>query len=169
MILGLSIHAFTLLHVVLSLVGIGTGLIALGGMLESRRLRGWTALFLATTILTSVTGFLFPATTLTPAQVVGGISLVVLAAALAALYVFHLRGAWRWIYVAAAMVALYLNVFVGVVQAFQKVPFLHILAPNGSEPPFIVAQTIVLLIFGVLGIVAVRRFHPEGCSPRSAR
>jgi hypothetical protein len=149
------------LHVVLSLIGIVTRLIALGGILESRNLSGWTVLFLVTTVLTSVTGFMFPAATVTPAQIVGGISLASLAGALVALYGFHLRGAWRWIYVVTAMLALYLNVFVGVVQAFQKVPLLRTLAPNGSEPPFIIAQTITLLIFGVLGILAVKRFHPS--------
>ena len=128
---------------------------------SSRNLSGWTALFLVTTVLTSVTGFMFPAATVTPAQIVGGISLATLAGALVALYGFHLRGAWRWIYVVTAMLALYLNVFVGVVQAFQKVPLLHTLAPNGSEPPFIIAQTITPLIFGVLGILAVKRFHPS--------
>jgi hypothetical protein len=103
---------------------------------------------------------MFPAATVTPAQIVGGISLATLVGALVALYGFHLRGAWRWIYVVTAVLALYLNIFVGVVQAFQKVPFLHTLAPNGSEPPFVIAQTITLLIFVVLGILAVRRFHP---------
>ena len=159
MILGLSIHAFTVLHVVLSLIGIVTGLIAPGGILELRNLSGWTVLFLVTTVLTSVTGFMFPAATVTPAQIVGGISLATLAGALVALYGFHLRGASRWIYVVTAMLALYLNVFVGVVQAFR--PLLHTLAPNGSEPPFIIAQRITLLIFGVLGILAVKRFHPS--------
>jgi len=116
-------------------------------MLGAQRMPGWTALFLATTVLTSVTGFMFPATTVTPAAIFGAISLAVLAVALLALYVFQANGAWRWIYVVTALFALYLNVFVLVVQAFQKIAFLHPLAPNGSEPPFLVAQTILLLTF----------------------
>jgi hypothetical protein len=162
MTLGLSLSAFTTLHVVISLIGIVSGLIVLYGMLGSHRLGGWTALFLATTILTSVTGFMFPFNGLLPSHLVGAISLVVLAAALLALYAFGLAGAWRWVYVAAALVALYLNVFVGVVQAFQKVGFLHALAPTQSEPPFAVAQLVVLAIFLALGLVALRRFHPAG-------
>ena len=160
MILGLSIAAFTKLHVAISLIGIVSGLVVLYGMLGAQRMPGWTALFLATTVLTSVTG-MFPATTVTPAAIFGAISLAVLAVALLALYVFQANGAWRWIYVVTALFALYLNVFVLVVQAFQKIAFLHPLAPNGSEPPFLVAQTIVLLTFLWLGFGAVRKFHPE--------
>ena len=162
MILGLSIAAFTKLHVAISLIGIVSGLVVLYGMLGAT---GWTALFLATTVLTSVTGFMFPATTVTPAAIFGAISLAVLAVALLALYVFQANGAWRWIYVVTALFALYLNVFVLVVQAFQKIAFLHSLAPNGSEPPFLVAQTIVLLTFLWLGFGAVRKFHPEALAP----
>jgi len=161
MILGLSIAAFTQLHVAISLIAIVTGLIVLYGMLSGQRMPGWTALFLITTVLTSVTGFMFPAVAVTPAAIFGVISLAVLAVALLALYVFHANGAWRWIYVVTAVLALYLNVFVLVVQAFQKISFLHPLAPTGSEPPFLVAQTVVLLIFLGLGFLAVRRFHPE--------
>jgi hypothetical protein len=159
MILGLSIHAFTVLHVVIS--GIASGLIVLYGMFNSQRMTVWTALFLATTTLTSLTGFLFPRVGFTPAQGVGITSLVVLAATLLALYVYHLAGAWLWIYVVGAVLALYLNIFVGVVQAFQKLPFLQALAPTQSEPPFIVAQTTVLAIFAVLGFLAMKRFHPR--------
>jgi hypothetical protein len=161
MILGLSIPTFTLLHVIISLIGIASGLIVLFGMFGSQRLPGWTALFLLTTVLTSVTGFLFPATTLTPAGIFGIISLIVLLAALIALYAFHLGGAWRWIYVGSAVIALYLNIFVLVVQSFQKIAFLHPLAPTGSEPPFLAAEGALLVIFIVLGIVAVLKFHPE--------
>jgi len=131
------------------------------GLLTSKRLPGWTAIFLFTTILTSVTGFLFPAPTVTPAQIFGFISLAVLALTLLALYAFRAVGPWRWIDVRGAVLALYLNVFVGVVQSFQKLPFLHPLAPNGSEPPFLIAQAIVLAIFVVLGLVAIIKFHPE--------
>jgi hypothetical protein len=144
----------------LSLVGIASGVIVLYGMLGAKRLEGLTALFLATTVLTSVTAFFFPFTTLGPSQIVGIISLVVLAAALVALYACHLAGPWRWIYVVGAVVALYLNVFVGVVQAFRKIPALTALAPTQSEPPFAIAQLVVMAIFIVLGFMAVRRFHP---------
>ena len=161
MILGMSLSTFTFVHVVISLVGIVTGIVVLFGMLGARRLPALTAVFLATTVLTSATGFLFPFTHLLPSHVVGIISLVVLAAALFALYGNHLAGPWRWIYVVGAVVALYLNVFVGVVQAFQKLAFLQPFAPTQSEPPFIVAQTAVLAIFLILGFLGVRRFHPE--------
>lgn len=161
MILGLSFENFTLLHTVISLIGILSGVIVLFGMLEGRNSPAMTALFLATTVLTSATGFLFPFTVLLPSHIVGIISLVVLAVAIAAIYVFRLGGAWRLIYVIGAVIALYLNVFVGVVQSFQKLSFLQPLAPTQSEPPFIIAQTAVLLIFVVLGFLAARRFHPN--------
>jgi hypothetical protein len=160
MILGMSFSTFTTLHVVISLIGIVSGLIALFGMIGGRRLPGWTALFLATTVLTSVTGFLFPFAQLLPAHIIGAISLAVLAVALAALYGFRLSGPWRWVYVVTAVLALYLNVFVGVAQAFQKLPFLQPLAPTQSEPPFAVAQIAVLGVFAVLGYLAVGKFRP---------
>lgn len=160
MILGMSIPTFTLVHTVLSLIGILAGIVVLFGMFGSNRVPGWTAVFLATTVLTCVTGFFFPRDHLLPSHIVGIISLVVLAVAIVALYVYRLAGSWRWIYVASAALALYLNVFVGVVQAFLKLPFLNALAPTQSEPPFAIAQAIVLVIFVVLGIVAVRSFHP---------
>jgi hypothetical protein len=160
MILGLSTSTYTLVHVVISLVGIASGLVVLFGMIESRKLPGWTALFLATTVLTSVTGFFFPSDHILPSHIVAIISLLVLALAILALYVYRLAGSWRWIYVTGAVVALYLNVFVGVVQSFQKVSFLQPLAPTQSEPPFLVTQVVVLVAFIVLGIVAARKFHP---------
>lgn len=162
MILGMSTEAFTLLHVILSLIGIASGLVVLGGMLGAKGLPGWTALFLVSTILTSVTGFLFHSARFGPPHAVGVISLVVLAVALVALYVRRLAGRWRALYVGCAVLALYLNVFVGVVQAFQKLPPLRQLAPTQSEPPFFVAQLLVLAIFVALGIRAVARFHPPG-------
>lgn len=165
MTLGLSVSAFTTLHVIVSLIGIVSGFIVLYGMLGSQRLDAWTALFLATTVLTSVTGFMFPFNGLQAAHVIGAVSLVVLAAALLALYAFRLAGPWRWAYVVTALLALYLNVFVGVVQAFQKLAFLQPLAPTQSEPPFAVAQLAVLAIFLALGFAAVRRFHPQGPAP----
>jgi len=149
-----------LFHVLLSLAGIASGLVVLFAMIVGRQLNGWTALFLATTVLTSVTGFLLPSMGFDPARRVGVISLVALAAAIVALYSFRLRGAWRWIYVNTAVFALYLNCFVGVVQAFQKIPTLHALAPTGSDPAFMIAQGLVLGVFVVLGILALRRFHP---------
>jgi len=160
MIMGMSTSTFTLVHVILSLVSIASGLVVLFGMFGSKSLDGWTALFLATTVLTSVTGFFFPTDKVLPSHIVGVISLLFLAAAILALYVYHLARSWRWIYVVGAVVALYLNVFVGVVQAFQKVPLLASLAPTQSEPPFVVAQCVVLVVFVVLAIVAVRSFRP---------
>jgi hypothetical protein len=160
MILGLSTSTFTLLHVVLSLVGILSGLVVLVGMLGAKRRPAWTALFLATTIATSVSGFFFPAASFGPSHIVGVLSLVALAVALLARYVNRLAGASRWIYVTAALLALYLNVFVGIVQAFQKLAFLQALAPTQSEPPFLYTQLAVLAIFVVLAIVALIRFRP---------
>jgi hypothetical protein len=168
MILGMSTSAFTLLHVVLSLVGIVAGFVVLAGMFGSKTVNGWTALFLATTVLTSVTGFLFPSDKVLPSHIVGIISLIVLAIAIVALYAYRLARSWRWIYVAGAVIALYLNVFVLVAQAFNKVAFLRALAPTQSEPAFIVAQLVVFVIFVALGIRAVRSFHPE-TDPRALR
>jgi hypothetical protein len=161
MILGMSLSTFTTFHVILSLIGILAGLVVLFAMFGSNRVPGWTAIFLATTLLTSVTGFLFPFTKLLPSHIVGIISLVILAVALVALYGNRLVGAWRWIYVASAVLALYLNVFVAVVQSFLKFSALHDLAPTQSEPPFAIAQGAVLLVFVALFVVAVRRFHPR--------
>ena len=160
MILGMSFETFTLVHTVISLIGIATGLVALAGMLAGKLLKGWTGLFLVTTVLTSVTGFLFPISVFTPALGVGILSMVVLAIALAALYVFHLASAWRPIYVITAVFALYLNSFVGVVQAFQKIAVLQPLAPTQSEPPFLIAQGLLLGLFVVLGVIATLRFRP---------
>jgi hypothetical protein len=163
MILGMSPLLFV--HVALSLIGIATGLIVVYGMITRTPHGGWTAVFLATTALTSLTGFPLPATQLLPSHIFGVISLVLLAVAAAALYVHHLAGAWRWIYIVGAMTALYLNVFVGVVQAFQKLAFLKPLAPTQSEAPFLAAQILVLALFIVLGILAVKRFPPVARSP----
>ncbi|HTQ01521.1 MAG TPA: hypothetical protein VMN56_19550 [Casimicrobiaceae bacterium] len=168
MILGMSESTFTLVHVVISLVGIVAGLVVLAGFLSSRLVPGWTSLFLATTILTDVTGYFFPRDRILPSHIVGAISLAILAIALLALYRNRLAGAWRWIYVVTAVAALYLNAFVLVAQAFLKIPSLHALAPTGSEPPFAAAQGIVLVAFIVLGFLSVRRFHPGG-TERSLR
>jgi hypothetical protein len=160
-ILGMTTSTYTLIHVLLSLVGIGSGFVVLFGLLTGRRLNGWTALFLLTTVATSVTGFGFPFDHLLPSHKVGIISLFVLAVAILARYAFHLEGPWRWIYVVSAVIALYLNVFVGIVQSFEKVPALKAMAPTQSEPPFVVTQLVALALFIVLAIFAARRFRSE--------
>jgi hypothetical protein len=161
------LHVYTIIHVIISLVGIFTGLVALFGMLAAKRLDGWTKWFLITTVATSVTGFFFPFHGFTPAYAVGAISLVVLGLAIFARYRKHLAGAWRWIYVVGAMIALYLNVFVGVVQSFLKIPALHALAPTQTEPAFQRTQLVVLVLFVILAIVAIVRFRIDP-PPRSA-
>jgi hypothetical protein len=159
MVMGLP--AFTFIHVLISLAGIGSGLVVAYGLLTSKRFAGWTLLFLVTTAATSVTGFLFPFHGFTPAIGVGILSMIVLIAATLALYAFQLSGAWRWVYVGGAVIALYFNVFVLIVQAFQKIAALKALAPTQSEPPFLIAQAAALLIFLIVGILAIRRFHPS--------
>jgi len=160
MILGLSVATFTIIHVLISLAAIAAGVVVVAAMLRIERAAGWTALFLALTLLTSLTGFLFPIKGFTPALGTGVISTAVLLVALWALYVGRLQRVWRGIYVVTAVTALYLNVLVLIAQAFQKIPPLHSLAPQGSEPPFLVAQTIALVAFVVIGVLAVRRFRP---------
>jgi hypothetical protein len=155
----MSLSTFTLFHVVISLVGIGSGLLVLYGLLIGKRFDGGTAIFLLTTVLTSLTGFLFPFEHLLPSHVVGVISLVALAVAILARYALHLAGAWRWIYVVCAVLALYLNSFVAVVQSFLKVPALKALAPTQKEPPFLVAQLAVMALFLLLGTFAVKKFR----------
>jgi len=150
---------FTKIHVVISLAGILTGLVVLIGLISGRRFNGWTAWFLGTTVATSVTGFFFPFHGITPAIIVGIISLFLLAVAIFARYFRRFVGPWRSIYVVSAMTALYLNVFVLIVQLFQKIPSLKILAPTQTEPPFLVAQISTLLIFLLLTIAAVIRFR----------
>lgn len=157
MVLGLTLSTFTAVHVALSLVGIGSGLVLLFGWLNGTWLKGWNVLFLVTTIATSVTGFGFPFEHLLPSHIVGILSLVLLAVALLALYAFHLAGAWRRVYVICAVAALYFNVFVLVVQLFLKVPALKAIAPTQKEPPFAVAQIVVLVLFVVLGFFAAKR------------
>ncbi len=155
-----AMDTFTLVHVALSLVGIFSGLIVLSGLLRANPMNGWTLLFLVTTVATSVTGFFFPFKGITPAIILGILSMIVLILAIAARYAFHLSGAWRWVYVVSAVIALYFNFFALVVQSFLHIPALHVLAPNGSEPPFAIAQGIVFALFLVAGILAVKRFHP---------
>ena len=153
-------QTFTLFHGAISLIAIASGLIVAYGLLTANRMRAMTILFLVTTIATSVTGFFFHRDQITPAQIVGGISLALLAMTCAALYIYDLRRSWRAVYAVGAVTSLYLNVFVLVVQMFLKIPSLHELAPKGSEPPFAIAQGVVLVLFVVLGIFAVRRFRP---------
>jgi hypothetical protein len=160
-----GLQIFTLVHVAISLAGISSGLVVLFGLLAAKRLDSWTAFFLATTVLTSVTGFFFPFHGVTPAIVVGIISLLLLAAAIVARYPRHLAGAWRRVYVITAMVALYLNVLVLIVQSFQKVPALRALAPTQSEPPFQLAQGVTLALFVALIVAAAIRFRPETQKP----
>ena len=129
-------------------------------MVTSNKLAGWTALFLISTVLTSVTGFFFPLVKVGPPHIIGAISLVLLAASLLGIYVYRLAGSWRWIYVVTTLIALWFNVAVGIIQAFQKLSFLKPLAPTQSEPPFLATQLVVLALFVVFGWLAVRRFHP---------
>jgi hypothetical protein len=152
----------TLAHVVLSLIGIATGFVVIGGMLMARRLEGWTMVFLVTTVLTSVTGFVFfPFEKLLPSHGFGVLSLVLLTAAIVARYPKRMAGAWRPTYVVTAILAQYLNFFILIVQSFLKIPALHDMAPTQSEPPFAIAQGAALVLFGVLTVLAVNRFHPE--------
>jgi hypothetical protein len=157
MVLGMSLETFTLIHVLISLLGIASGIVVMYGFLTNQRLDRWTAVFLLTTALTSLTGFLFPFTAVTPAIKLGIISLVVLTLAIVTRYFVHL--AWRKTYVIAACVALYFNMFVLVVQSFEKVPPLRAIAPTQKEPPFAIAQIVLLLLFVVLTTFAVKRFR----------
>src|SRR5437016_1771011 len=158
---SMILHIYTIIHVLISLVGIFTGLIVLFGMLAGKRLDGWTKRFLITTVATSVTGFFFPFHGFTPAITLGIMSLIVLAVAIFARYPRQLAGAWRWIYVVTAVITLYLNVFVGIVQAFEKIPALKAIAPTQTEPPFKLTQLVVLVLFVLITIVAAIRFRPE--------
>ena len=159
MILGMT--TFTFVHVLLSLVGIFSGFVMVLGFFAAKRLDFWNAVFLATTALTSVTGFFFPIHGVTPGLVLGVLSLIVLAIAIPARYSFHLAGAWRRTYVITAVIAFYFNFFVLIAQLFDKVPALRELAPTKSEPPFKIAQAAVLIVFVVFGVVSSIRFHKE--------
>jgi hypothetical protein len=159
MVLGMSLSTFTLLHVIISLTGLGSGFIVLCGMLNSKRLDGWTATFLSTTVLTSVTGFMFPFEGFRPSYVLAAISLVVLAIAIVARYMSRMEGAWRGTYVITAAIALYVNCFVAVFQAFAKIPALRVLAPTQKEARFAIAQVLVLAIFVWLTYKATKRFQ----------
>jgi hypothetical protein len=161
MIFGIiSLSLYTTIHVVISLIAIAAGFVAVIEMIGNKPLGLWNSIFLWTTIATSVTGFGFPITGVTPGIVVGVISLVLLAVALAALYGQHFAGPWRWIYVVTAIGALWFNVFVLIVQSFQKIDALKALAPTQSEPPFQIAQGVALVLLVVLTVLAVRKFRP---------
>jgi hypothetical protein len=163
MIFGMSLTTFTLLHTLLSIVGIFAGCVVAGGLVAGRRLDGWTGIFLLTTVLTSVTGFGFPFAKLIPSHMVGIVSLVVLALVLVARYAKHLTGGWRGVFVVGSVLALYLNVFVLVVQLFTRLPALIASAPTQKEPPFLVTQLLVLELFLWLGRAAMKGF-PAGAA-----
>jgi hypothetical protein len=160
MVLGMSLATYTTVHVIISLIGIASGFLVLFGLLRGTLLTRWNSLFLITTVLTSVTGFGFPNTKMTPGIVVGILSLIALAIAAFALYSRHLNGVWRRTYVITAMIALYFNVFVLVAQLFEKVPAIHALAPTQTEAPFKIAQLILLILFIAFITAAARKFRP---------
>ena len=159
MVWGLPAETLLQIHVWLSAIGIVTGIVALYGLLTGHLFGLMTGLFLLTTSLTSITGFPLPPYGIDPPRILGVISLVFLALAIAAIYVFHLAGHWRWIFVVTAVASLYLNVFVAIVQAFQKLIFLKPLAPTQSEPPFLIAQLLALGLFVAFGVAALMRFR----------
>jgi hypothetical protein len=165
MVLGMSLPTYTLLHVIISLLGLVSGVAVMWGLVKARALPGSTMLFLVTTVLTSITGFLFPQINFDPADGVGVISLVVLTLAILGLYMYRRTGKWRVLYVVNAVIAFYLNAFVGVVQSFGKIPFLRALAPTQTEAPFVVAQGVLFALFVWIGVLAVKRYHVGELDP----
>ncbi|PYL42567.1 MAG: hypothetical protein DMF42_06510 [Verrucomicrobia bacterium] len=155
------LQIYTVIHTLISLVAIFTGLVVVVGMLGGKRLDGWTKWFLITAVATTITGFFFPFHGFTPAIGLGIISLPFLALTIFARYAKHLAGAWRWIFVIGAVICLYFNLFVAVVQTFEKIPALHAMAPTQTEPPFKLTQLVVLLVSILLAIGAAIRFRPE--------
>src|SRR5262249_40408747 len=155
------LHIYTIIHTLISLIAIVTGFIVVLGMIGGKRFDGWTKWFLITAVLTAATGFFFPFHGVTPAIILGIITVPVLAITIYARYSRQLAGAWRWIYVIGAVMSLYFNLFVLVVQAFQKVPALHAMAPKETESPFKRTQLVVLALSVLLAIIAVIRFRPE--------
>ena len=156
-----AMNAYTLFHVLLSLIGIAAGLVVLYGMLVARHWPAWTHVFVWTTVATTLTGFGFPFNGFTPAIGTGIVSTFILVLTVIALYGKKLSGSWRRTYVISAIAALYLNVFVLIVQLFLKVPSLHALAPQGKEPPFAITQAVALLAFVIAGFAAAQRFRPK--------
>jgi hypothetical protein len=168
MLLGMSLRTFTIVHVVISLIGIISGIVTVGNWIRRRNNPLWTSTFLFTTLFTSVTGFMFPFEKVTPAIILGVISVVVLALAFVASSAGHLHARWRGTYVASCVAALYFNCFVLVVQSFQKIPPLHALAPTGKEPPFAITQLVVLVAFVALWWKANKGFHTGGPTAAAA-
>lgn len=169
MTLDFAVPTITVLHVTVSVVGIAAGFVVLNGMWNARIPAAWTAAFLAATVATSLSGFLLKPLIFDPPQVIGGLSLLILAVAILALYHFRLNRGWRSAYVFGAVLALYLNVFVAVVQAFQKFDFLHARAPTQTEPLFFIVQALGLVVFVVSGVLAWRRFNPQIASQVNVR
>lgn len=155
------LQIYTIIHTLISLIAIFTGFIVLFGLLGSQRLSGWTKWFVTSAVATTATGFFFPFHGLTPAFKLGIISAVVLAITIYARYLKNLTGPWRWIYVVGAVISLYFNVFVLIVQLFEKVPALHAMAPTQTEQPFKITQLVVLAFFVLFTITAAIRFRPE--------
>ncbi|WP_044254416.1 hypothetical protein [Rhodopirellula sp. SWK7] len=160
------LNLFTIVHVAISLLGIGSGGVVVCGFLNSQRLDRWTLFFLTTTVLTSVTGFGFPAERITPAHVVGVVSLLALGLAVYARYARRLQGKWLGLFVMSSIIAFYLNSFVLVVQLFQKIPALKAIAPTQTEPEFAITQSVLLIGFVVVAVLALRRFHPSASPVR---
>jgi hypothetical protein len=161
MILGLDLTTFTLLHVLISLIGVVTGFVVMAELLRSRSSGGWTTIFLATTIVTSASGFLFPFSKLLPSHIVGIISLALLAVAVFAFYGRHMHGVWRPVYIVTALLSLYLNVFVMIIQAFMKISILKGLAPTQTESPFLIVQGMTFLCFLAVIVVAAIKYRPS--------
>ena len=168
MVLGMSLATYTLIHVVIGLIGIGSGFLVMFGLLNGKRLGAMTSIFLVTTVLTSLTGFGFPFTHLLPSHTLAILSLIDLAITIPALYLFHLSGAWRNTFVITSGIALYFNCFVLVVQGFAKVPALHALAPTQKEPPFAIAQIALMVAFVALTTFAVRKFRISAAARAAA-
>ena len=165
MVLGLSLAAFTAVHTILSLIALVIGIGVVAAMAAGKEPGGWTHLFLALTTTISITGFLFPfGGKVLPSHITGAISLAVLAVAYLAYYRFHMAGRWRATYIVTAVIAFYLNAFVAVVQAFLNIAPLRALAPTQSEPPFQAAQGALLLVVGVVGYFAVKKYHPAAAA-----
>jgi hypothetical protein len=159
MVLGMSLASYTILHVIICFLAIGSGFIVLFGLLSGKLLSPWNGFFLITTVLTSVTGFLFPYTKVTPGIILGILSMIVLVIAIAALYIFHLDGGWRRTYAITALMALYFNLFALVAQTFEHVPAIHALAPTGTETPFKLAQLTLLILTVIFITIAAKRFR----------
>jgi hypothetical protein len=163
--LGLSLSTFTTLHVILCFVAIGSGVIVIAGLLRSKRLEGWIAVYLVSALAASASGFGFPFEKILPSHILGVISLVVLILATVARYLFHLAGAWRWVFSVGVVLGVYFQIFVAIAQLFQKVPSFQMLAPTQSEPPFAIAQGIALGVFVALAIPGAIKFRPLAVQP----